>query len=112
MYGTIFTIFTVLYLRYLRCYLTYVLYLRFLRFLRFCPQAPILRVEILELYSIRIAGVACGADHMFAFGVDGLYAWGSGTNGQLGIGDDSNRNRPTLVSDIDQVKHIACGQLI
>ena len=58
------------------------------------------RVETLHIHSIRIAGVACGSSHMFAFGDDGLYAWGDGSNGRLGLGDEQSRNIPTEVRGV------------
>jgi alpha-tubulin suppressor-like RCC1 family protein len=44
----------------------------------------------------------------------GLYVFGSGAQGQLGLGDRENRNIPQLISSIDttktfQWKQIACG---
>jgi alpha-tubulin suppressor-like RCC1 family protein len=72
-------------------------------------SAPVCRVEMLHIHSIRVAGVACGSEHMVAYGEDGLYTWGSGKHGKLGLGDVQNRNVPTEVRGIGQVKHIACG---
>lgn len=71
--------------------------------------APWCRVETLHIHSIRIAGVACGASHMFAFGDDGMYAWGEGANGKLGLGDELSRNVPTEVRGVGRVRDVSCG---
>eukprot|EP00039_Didymoeca_costata_P003827 m.69931 g.69931 ORF g.69931 m.69931 type:complete len:1528 (+) comp12093_c0_seq7:85-4668(+) len=72
-------------------------------------SSPICRVEILDIHKIKIAGVACGAEHTMAFGPDGLYAWGAGAHGKLGLGDEDNRNMPQLVPEVGRVKQVACG---
>jgi hypothetical protein len=72
-------------------------------------SAPWCRVETLHIHSIHVTGVACGAEHMFAFGNDGLYAWGNGANGRLGLGDEQNRNVPTEVRGVGRVRDVACG---
>ncbi|MEQ8454669.1 MAG: hypothetical protein RLO52_27025 [Sandaracinaceae bacterium] len=50
------------------------------------PETPIKRVAVGYLH-------ACLIDAM-----DRLFCWGANSSGQLGIGDNVNRNRPTLVS--------------
>ncbi|CAH9094899.1 unnamed protein product [Cuscuta epithymum] len=41
----------------------------------------------------------------------GVYTWGKGSNGQLGLGDTKDRNTPTLVDSLRDrlVEHITCG---
>ncbi|MCL2606923.1 MAG: Ig-like domain-containing protein, partial [Coriobacteriia bacterium] len=53
--------------------------------------------DAMALDAIQI--VAAG-EHTFVIQADGtLWAWGSNNNGQLGLGDTSQRTVPTLVSD-------------
>lgn len=44
-----------------------------------------------------ITQVSCGADHTLAFGVSGVWAWGNGSGGKLGMGDNTDRTDPCLV---------------
>lgn len=44
-----------------------------------------------------ISQIACGADHTLAVGAAGVYSWGSGSGGKLGIGDSMDRNTPCLI---------------
>ena len=46
-----------------------------------------------------ISGIACGYNHSMAVlrGVGSLFLWGSGSSGQLGLGDTDNRQAPTIV---------------
>jgi alpha-tubulin suppressor-like RCC1 family protein len=52
----------------------------------------------------KVAQVMCGAQHTVArvrgtsaFGSDSVYAWGCGTDGQLGLGNQDNQHKPVLV---------------
>ena len=46
--------------------------------------------------------VSAGREHTLALRDDGtLWAWGSGANGQLGLGDTGSRQMPTLIADAD-----------
>lgn len=51
----------------------------------------------------RVAGlepvtqVSCGADHTLAIGASGVWAWGCGSGGKLGLGDCADRWTPSLV---------------
>ena len=38
-----------------------------------------------------------------------LWCWGQNNYGQLGLGDDSNRNLPTKVNAVDHVTKIGLG---
>ncbi|XP_050237803.1 PH, RCC1 and FYVE domains-containing protein 1-like isoform X2 [Mercurialis annua] len=56
--------------------------------------------------------IACGSYHVAVLtSKQEVYTWGKGTNGQLGHGDNEDRNTPTVVGSVKekQVKAIACG---
>ncbi|KAI3452828.1 hypothetical protein Pfo_009491 [Paulownia fortunei] len=56
--------------------------------------------------------IACGSYHVAVLTSKAkVYTWGKGTNGQLGHGDNDDRNKPTIVDFLKdkQVKSIACG---
>lgn len=56
--------------------------------------------------------IACGSHHIAVLTSKAeVYTWGKGANGQLGHGDNEDRNTPTLVNFLKekQVKSIACG---
>ncbi|KAJ8773704.1 hypothetical protein K2173_006354 [Erythroxylum novogranatense] len=56
--------------------------------------------------------VSCGAYHVAILtSKTEVYTWGKGKNGQLGHGDNDDRNRPTLVKFFKdkQVKTVVCG---
>lgn len=44
-----------------------------------------------------ISMISCGADHTMAIGPSGLWAWGNGAGGKLGMGDNADRLEPCLV---------------
>jgi alpha-tubulin suppressor-like RCC1 family protein len=57
-----------------------------------------------------IVDVACGQSHTLALKSNGtLYATGDNGNGQLGLGDTTNRTSFTLVSNLSDVIAVACG---
>jgi len=63
---------------------------------------------------ISIVMVACGAEHAVARASNGrLFAWGRNENGQLGLGDNRQRQSPqeiyTFPSASRVVKDVACG---
>jgi len=47
-----------------------------------------------------IREISCGADHTLALGISGVWAWGNGSGGRLGTGDNTDRFDPVLVSKI------------
>lgn len=47
-----------------------------------------------------IKQISCGADHTLARGVSGVWAWGNGSGGRLGTGDNADRFDPVLVPKI------------
>ena len=50
------------------------------------------------------SSVSCGSGHTIAIKTDGtIWAWGNNYNGQLGLGDYTNRNIPTMVNIINQL---------
>ncbi|KAL1551014.1 PH, RCC1 and FYVE domains-containing protein 1-like [Salvia divinorum] len=56
--------------------------------------------------------IACGSHHIAVLTSKAeVYTWGKGANGQLGHGDNEDRNTPTLVTFLKEkhVKSIACG---
>ncbi|XP_073139948.1 PH, RCC1 and FYVE domains-containing protein 1-like isoform X2 [Henckelia pumila] len=56
--------------------------------------------------------IACGSYHVAVLTSKGeVYTWGKGRSGQLGHGDNDDRNTPTQVNLLKdkQVKNIACG---
>ena len=60
--------------------------------------------QILALQDKVVVHVACGWDHSLAVTDHGLlYAWGAGTNGKLGHGDEGDRAVPTLVASMSGV---------
>ena len=44
-----------------------------------------------------IISVACGADHTLALGASGVWAWGNGGGGKLGLNDQKDRLNPCLI---------------
>ncbi|KIY98506.1 putative E3 ubiquitin-protein ligase HERC1 [Monoraphidium neglectum] len=68
--------------------------------------------EVTPLAHVAIKRVAGGWRHTAALDADGrCYTWGWGKFGQLGLGDDRDRNAPTLVATLDG-RHavlVACG---
>ena len=45
----------------------------------------------------RIETISCGADHSLAVGPSGVWSWGCGSGGKLGLGDNVDRYDPCLV---------------
>ncbi|XP_015576845.1 PH, RCC1 and FYVE domains-containing protein 1 isoform X1 [Ricinus communis] len=59
-----------------------------------------------------IEEIACGSYHVAVLTSKAeVYTWGKGTNGQLGHGDNKDRNQPTVVDFLrdKQVRAVACG---
>lgn len=44
-----------------------------------------------------ITMLSCGADHTLAKGLSGVWAWGNGSGGKLGLGDINDRIEPVLI---------------
>jgi len=56
--------------------------------------------------------VAAGVTHSLVLTEDGeVYAFGSNEGGQLGLGDDVDRNTPTLIQGLENVVAVAAGGL-
>eukprot|EP01038_Epipyxis_sp_PR26KG_P010246 gene10246-13782_t len=58
-----------------------------------------------------ISMISCGADHTLAIGLSGVWAWGNGAGGKLGMGDTSDRLDPCIVSGMKgkSIVQIAAG---
>lgn len=58
-----------------------------------------------------IVQVSCGADHTLARGLSGVWAWGNGSGGKLGMGDHTDRFEPCLVNGMKgkSVLQVAAG---
>ncbi|KAH3758353.1 ADPribosylation factor subfamily protein [Pelomyxa schiedti] len=66
--------------------------------------------ERVSLLPERAHMVACGDNHTMAVSEAGhLFAFGDNSTGQLGLGDLTQRNIPTLVNGIPRVHQIAAG---
>ena len=62
--------------------------------------------------SRQIRDIACGWDHCLALDADGtVFSWGSGLNGKLGHGTESNAALPCAIESLREVKvsYIAAG---
>jgi alpha-tubulin suppressor-like RCC1 family protein len=58
---------------------------------------------------IRAKSVSCGAKHSMIIDLDNnIYAFGRNEDGELGLGDNENRNVPTLIPNI-KAKSVSCG---
>lgn len=57
-----------------------------------------------------VSYVACGDMYVLAIANGQLYSYGYNANGQLGVGDNRNRNEFTLVPGLDNVSLVACGE--
>ncbi|KAI8540958.1 hypothetical protein RHMOL_Rhmol08G0025300 [Rhododendron molle] len=56
--------------------------------------------------------ISCGSYHISVLtSSGGVYTWGKGLNGQLGLGDTEDRNSPTLVEALRdrKVESVTCG---
>ena len=57
-----------------------------------------------------IRQIICGENHSFILKESGeLFAFGSNYSGQLGLGDNENRNVPTLIMQDKTIRQIICG---
>jgi len=58
-----------------------------------------------------IIQISCGADHTLARGQSGVWSWGNGAGGRLGLGDNADRYDPCLVPRIKgkNILSIAAG---
>ena len=54
--------------------------------------------------------IVCGGFHSFILKESGeLFAFGYNDYGQLGLGDNNNRNEPTLLMIDKQIRQVVCG---
>ena len=57
-----------------------------------------------------IIQISCGSDFSVCVDVNGcIWTFGNNQNGQLGLGDTTNRKTPQIVPDIDNIASISCG---
>lgn len=59
-----------------------------------------------------IRSISCGAFHSVALSCDGrVFSWGKGANGRLGLGGNSDQNKPACISDFDgmEISSVSCG---
>lgn len=67
-------------------------------------------VQVLLMNSSPIRAIAAGGHHSLALLDDGsVYAWGSNSRGQLGIGSTTNALEPTLVTELSDIIKISAG---
>ncbi|KAK6117958.1 hypothetical protein DH2020_048295 [Rehmannia glutinosa] len=65
-----------------------------------------------KLENCFVKEISCGSHHVVALTSNSeVFTWGKGRNGQLGHGDNVDRNSPTLVKALagKQVKRVICG---
>ncbi|XP_031269082.1 PH, RCC1 and FYVE domains-containing protein 1 isoform X1 [Pistacia vera] len=65
-----------------------------------------------NIRNTHIEDIACGSYHIAVLSSKAeVYTWGKGANGQLGHGDNENRNSPKIVEALrnKQVKTVVCG---
>lgn len=57
----------------------------------------------LSFYSYHeVTKILCGEQHTFALARNEIYVWGNNDYGQLGLGDNEHRNRPTKITKIQK----------
>ncbi|XP_070185594.1 probable E3 ubiquitin-protein ligase HERC4 isoform X2 [Littorina saxatilis] len=65
------------------------------------------------LHGIPVAQVAAGGNHTFTLSKSGaIHGWGKNRNGQLGLGDNNDRNVPTACRSLrsQKIKYLSCGE--
>ncbi|KAG2979830.1 hypothetical protein PC118_g11549 [Phytophthora cactorum] len=69
--------------------------------------------RVLKIFnSVRVTGVSAGLHHVLVLTeLDGVYAFGDGSNGKLGMGDTKSRLSPTRITTLDglNVVHVSAG---
>ncbi|OWZ24391.1 Regulator of chromosome condensation (RCC1) [Phytophthora megakarya] len=69
--------------------------------------------RLLKIFnSMRVIGVSAGLHHVLVLTeLDGVYAFGDGSNGKLGLGDANARVSPARISSLDglNVVHVSAG---
>ncbi|ETI49725.1 hypothetical protein L917_06197 [Phytophthora nicotianae] len=69
--------------------------------------------RVLKIFnSLRVTGVSAGLHHALVLTeLDGVYAFGDGSNGKLGMGDTNPRLSPTRITSLDglNVVHVSAG---
>eukprot|EP01105_Mastigella_eilhardi_P011889 TRINITY_DN2730_c0_g1_i2.p1 TRINITY_DN2730_c0_g1~~TRINITY_DN2730_c0_g1_i2.p1 ORF type:complete len:327 (+),score=16.94 TRINITY_DN2730_c0_g1_i2:53-1033(+) len=70
-------------------------------------------VPLHTLQGCRVSSLYCGGQHSVAVTEGGdIYVWGNGTEGQLGLGDRTSRQSPTLCTAFigKKVTTLSCGR--
>ncbi|KAI3504647.1 hypothetical protein L2E82_46573 [Cichorium intybus] len=73
------------------------------------PGVQSVRGKLTDSY---VHEISCGSHHIAVLtSKSEVYTWGKGTNGQLGHGDNKDRDTPTLVEALGEtrVKSVVCG---
>ncbi|XP_063931720.1 probable E3 ubiquitin-protein ligase HERC4 isoform X2 [Zophobas morio] len=68
--------------------------------------------EVISLYGIPVALIACGSNHTFSVSKSGaIFGWGKNIHGQLGLNDTSSKKFPTQLRTLrnSRVRYICCG---
>ncbi|KAL3639641.1 hypothetical protein CASFOL_017548 [Castilleja foliolosa] len=76
-----------------------------------CNEPKPIRLED-KLKSCYVKEISCGSHHVVALtSTSEVFTWGKGRYGQLGHGDNADRESPTLVKALEgkQVKKVICG---
>lgn len=77
------------------------------------PSRPTFRRVLGLLADTRVEQVACGERHTCVLAADGrgVFSWGSGAGGRLGLGDERDCDSPTLVEGLRgrDVRLVVCG---
>lgn len=66
-------------------------------------------VKIPQLVLSGIETFSCGYGHTIALSKTDIFVWGRNAEGQLGLGDQVNRMRPTKLRSSKNIKSIECG---
>ncbi len=66
---------------------------------------------VVGLRGIRVRQVSCAPAHSVAVSDGGVFSWGEGSGGRLGLGDHLDRSEPALIPRLanELVLSVACG---
>jgi alpha-tubulin suppressor-like RCC1 family protein len=81
-----------------------------------CYDSQLIPIKVKGFNNERVVMISCGWNHSMALTECGhVYSWGYNRNGQLGIGNTVNSNKPKFVAVIDEnkcnvfIEKISCG---
>ena len=67
-------------------------------------------LNVSAIANYKIQTVACGSDFVILLAQDGkCFSFGKGDEGVLGLSDDDDRSKPTLIDSISNICDIRCG---